>query len=100
MTKETLNKTSTMTALDEKKFLREEDKRMNEIMGAMMIRSFFPSRKYRSSERDGKMHHVRYVIKSVFPNRYTMNIAYNLPTDNIAILSENQANDGTTKIIQ
>lgn len=82
----------TQVYADESKRLREERRRMKEIMGAMIFREVFPSRKFRSSELDGKKYHVRYKIKSVFPNKDSMKIAYSSPLDFIDSQDDNSEN--------
>ncbi len=79
------------------KRLRDEKKRMNKIMGALIVRQLFPSRMYRSTELEGKKFgkkfSVRYRIKSVFPNKNVMLIAYDSPV----IMGDNQLNEGQIK---
>ena len=57
-------------SVDEKTRLREEKKRMNEIVGTMIFREVFPTRNFRTSKSKNKKIEVHYQIKSVFPNKY------------------------------
>ena len=71
---------------------RREKRRMNELIGSQICRELMPVRKtYNYARNKRKKYQVRYQIKSVFPDKDTMDIAYS-SSSNDFLLVENSIN--------